>query len=156
MPRATAGERLLTTVQNRGNDLAILGNADHGTAGTAGTGCIGDVFAVPNKDRGECVDCFRDALLLIFIPLLLSFADDRFSVFQDCQKAKACHVLRDCAAHRPCAGRLTGLHVVAVTVGSRYNNIVFVGVVFSFVVGQCFIFGVGILCVCRGDLFGQL
>ncbi len=157
--RAAAGEGLLTTVQNCLDDLAVSGNAEHGTAvavGVVGTGSgSGHIFAVPYElGRGaKRVDRLFDAgVSHVGVPFINRVADDRTAVVQDRKEHRAARVLRPClldlAVHDKTAAGLAGGHVVAVAVGCGYDRIV--------LADELGILRIRELGVRRTDLLGQL
>ena len=151
--RSAAGERLLTTVDNDQDNLVIFGNTHHRTGVTIGiirTGCVDLSLAIPYKDRTKCLDRFLDTgICFVSVPLGNGLTHYRSAVFQDREKAGvAGEFLDDFSAHCPNAGRLTGGHVVTVTVSSGYNGIIGAD--------KLFVVGIGVFRICSSNSIRKL
>ena len=150
-----AGERLLTTVQDADDQLAICSNTNHGTGvavGIIAAGSIGsDILAVPNQSRTEDVDCFLDTSFLAGIPSFLGVIDDSRAVIQDRKEygvGRLIPILFNITSHDEHTTGLTSSHIVSIAVACRYN-----GIILADELGIC---GVAVLFICTGDHVGQL
>ena len=155
MHGSAVGERRLATVNDNVNQLAILCDADHCTGMTiriVRAGGIGrHVNAIANQLGAEDVDSFLNTLAIVFrleaVPVRLGIAHSCRAIVHN-RKELAGIALLDLVVHDKTTTRLTGLHVVAVAVGRRYDLVVFAD---EFRVG-----GIGILLVGNSNHVRQL
>ena len=139
---AAAGEGLLASVQNHHDHLAVSSHTDTGTGVTVGiisaAGIGGDIRAILNKQLAAANGLLHSAMgCHSSIPICIVCAAKGSTVLKNSKPGTVIGFIgrRNTVDHKS-AGRLTGRHIVEVTVGTYDGFVVFTDKAVFFFIGE--------------------